>query len=118
MHVPDVQHLARLLSGPLVMTVARFVGAGAGFLAQVVLARLLPEALGIFFVATSLAALLGLLATQGYPLIVQRFITRYRQKASAGPPGRIRIASGARCGRRGGYNCRASCRHRIVFTYT
>jgi O-antigen/teichoic acid export membrane protein len=56
----------------------RLIGAGAGFLAQLVLARALPPSqVGAFFVATSFAAVLGLLATQGYPALVQRFSTRY-----------------------------------------
>jgi O-antigen/teichoic acid export membrane protein len=62
------------------MMLARLAGAGAGFLAQLVLARLLPpEALGKFFAATSLAAVLGVIATQGYPGVIQRFVTRYRR---------------------------------------
>jgi O-antigen/teichoic acid export membrane protein len=62
------------------MMAARLAGAGAGFLTQLVLARLLaPEALGKFFAATSLAAVLGLVATQGYPGVIQRFVTRYRR---------------------------------------
>lgn len=66
------------------MMLARVVGAGAGFLAQLVLARLLaPEALGKFFAATSLAAVLGVVATQGYPEIVQRFVSRYRRPGRA-----------------------------------
>jgi O-antigen/teichoic acid export membrane protein len=75
-----MQHVKALLSTAPFMMVARLAGAGAGFLAQLVLARLLPpEALGRFFAATSLAAVLGLVATQGYPGILQRFMTRYRQ---------------------------------------
>ena len=66
------------------MMLARVAGAGAGFLAQLVLARLLsPEALGKFFAATSLAAVLGIVATQGYPGIVQRFVSRYRRPGRA-----------------------------------
>jgi len=66
------------------MMLARVAGAGAGFLAQLVLARLLtPEALGKFFAATSLAAVLGIVATQGYPGIIQRFVSRYRRPGRA-----------------------------------
>lgn len=62
------------------MMLARLAGAAAGFLAQLALARLLPpEALGKFFTATSLAAVLGIVATQGYPGVIQRFVTRYRR---------------------------------------
>jgi O-antigen/teichoic acid export membrane protein len=59
---------------------ARFAGAGAGFFSQILLARLLPpDGLGIFFAGTSLAAVVGLVVAQGYPEIVQRFVTRYRE---------------------------------------
>lgn len=72
--------MASNLSAPLLM-LARLVGAGAGFLTQLVLARLLStEALGIFFAATSFAALAGILVCQGYPGVAQRFITRYSEQ--------------------------------------
>lgn len=71
---------ALISSAPAVM-LARVAGAGAGFLAQLVLARLLaPDDMGKFFAATSLAAVLGVIAAQGYPNIVQRFVSRYRHK--------------------------------------
>jgi O-antigen/teichoic acid export membrane protein len=63
------------------LLLARLAGAGAGFLSQLILARLLPaEDLGMFFAATSFAALAGLVLTQGYPGVMQRFITRYRER--------------------------------------
>ena len=69
--------VSRLLS-------ARLAGAGAGFLTQLLLARLLPaEDLGTFFTATSFAALAGLVLTQGYSGVLQRFITRYRERGRA-----------------------------------
>ncbi len=47
-------------------------------MAQLLLARSLPpHEVGTFFVATSAAAVLALVATQGYPALVQRFATRY-----------------------------------------
>jgi len=59
----------------------RLGGAGVGFLIQLILARLLaPEALGTFFSATSLAAVLALLAAWGYPNLAPRFISRYRER--------------------------------------
>lgn len=68
------------LSAPLLM-LARLAGAGAGFLAQLILARLLStEDLGIFFAATSFAALAGIVVCQGYPGIAQRFIARYSER--------------------------------------
>lgn len=61
--------------------VIRLAGAGTGFLIQLILARLLaPEALGTFFSATSLAAVLALVSAWGYPNLVARFISRYRER--------------------------------------
>jgi len=61
----------------------RLGGAGAGFLIQLLLARLLaPEALGTFFSATSLAVVLGLVTAWGYPNLAPRFISRYRGRES------------------------------------
>jgi O-antigen/teichoic acid export membrane protein len=75
-----MRRVKALVSTAPFMMLARLAGAGAGFLAQLVLARLLPpEALGKFFAATSLAAVLGITATQGYAGVVQRFVTRYRR---------------------------------------
>ena len=51
---------------------------------QILLARFLPaEDLGMFFTATSFAALAGLILTQGYSGVMQRFITRYRERRRA-----------------------------------
>ena len=78
---PDRSPLKSILSNPTIMMLARFSGAGAGFFMQILLARLLPSnGLGIFFTATSLASVLGLIVSQGYPEIAQRFVTRYREK--------------------------------------
>jgi O-antigen/teichoic acid export membrane protein len=69
------------LSTSFILLVIRLTGAGAGFLSQLVLARLLaPEALGVFFAVTSLAAVLGLVTSLGYPDIVARFISRYEER--------------------------------------
>ena len=71
----------RLIPASALVLVVRLGGAGAGFLIQLILARLLtPEALGTFFSATSLAAVLALLAAWGYPNIAPRFISRYRER--------------------------------------
>ena len=73
-----------LLSNAAILMLARFAGAGAGFFSQILLARLLPpHGLGTFFAGTSLAAVVGLLVAQGYPEIVQRFVTRYRENERA-----------------------------------
>ena len=83
-----MRRLKAVVSTAPFLMLSRVAGAGAGFLAQLVLARLLtPEALGRFFAATSLAAVLGLVATQGYPGIIQRFVTRYRRPGRAGSLG-------------------------------
>lgn len=80
---PVARDLSNLFSASRLL-LARLAGAGAGFLTQIVLARLLPpQDLGLFFAATSFAAVAGLVLTQGYPGILQRFITRYRERRRA-----------------------------------
>jgi O-antigen/teichoic acid export membrane protein len=72
-----------IFSSAFRLLVARLVGAAVGFVTQIVLARLLPmEDLGLYFAATSFAALAAIVATQGYPGVMQRFITRYRERQS------------------------------------
>ena len=62
-----------------VITGVRLLGAGAGFVAQLLLARLLgASALGLFYAITSLIAVAGLVVLQGYPVIMIRFAARYR----------------------------------------
>lgn len=62
-----------------VITGVRLLGAGAGFVAQLLLARLLGASeLGLFYAVTSLVAVAGLIVVQGYPVIMIRFAARYR----------------------------------------
>ncbi len=71
----------RFIPASALVLAIRLGGAGVGFLIQLILARLLaPEALGTFFSATSLAAVLALLAAWGYPNLAPRFISRYRER--------------------------------------
>ena len=71
----------RFMPASALVLAIRLGGAGVGFLIQLILARLLaPEALGTFFSATSLAAVLALLAAWGYPNLAPRFISRYRER--------------------------------------
>ncbi len=59
----------------------RYGGVSAGFLTQLILARLLtPESLGLFFAGTSMAAIAAALATFGYSEIVPRFFSRYQAR--------------------------------------
>ena len=75
-----------LTSMTLVLLVVRLGGAGAGFLTQLVLARLLvPDDLGLFFAAISLAIVTASIVTFGYPEIAPRFMSRYQER---GQPGR------------------------------
>lgn len=54
---------------------ARFAGVGLGLLTQVLLARLTsPSDLGLFFVAMSVAVVLSIVHTSGYPMIVPRIV--------------------------------------------
>jgi hypothetical protein len=73
--------LGNALSVKVLLIGARIGGAAAGFAVQLLLARLLtPDGLGLFFSATSLAAIAALFAARGYPSIAARFITRYEQR--------------------------------------
>jgi O-antigen/teichoic acid export membrane protein len=71
----------RMISTSSVLSLARISGALAGFVTQVVLARTLQaNALGVFYSVTSLAAVVGMIASHGYPSIAPRFLSRYRQR--------------------------------------
>ena len=64
------------------LTLARVVGAGAGFLTQIFLVHVLStHELGIFYAANSLAVVASVFASGGFPGITQRFVTRYRERA-------------------------------------
>jgi O-antigen/teichoic acid export membrane protein len=80
-----LQALRKLLTSPtLALLVIRLGGAGAGFLTQLVLARLLaPQDLGLFFAATSLAVVASTVVAFGYPEIAPRFIARYQERGRA-----------------------------------
>ncbi len=72
---------AAIFSTSSMLLAIRLTGAGAGFLAQLFLARLLsPADLGTFFSATSLAAVLGVVTSLGYPDLVARFVSRYQER--------------------------------------
>jgi O-antigen/teichoic acid export membrane protein len=76
--------MRRLLSAQFLWLATRLGGAAAGLLFQIFLARILsPSDLGVFFAASSLAAVLGIVATQGYPSISVRFVSRYAERGKA-----------------------------------
>lgn len=85
----SVARLARWDGGKLFSTsafllAARLLGAAAGFLVQLVLARWLSAGeLGVYFTATSLAVIGGVVAAHGYPSIATRFVSRYRRPTGA-----------------------------------
>lgn len=67
-----------LTSRSMFLMVIRYGGAGAGFVTQLILARLLaPESLGLYFAAMSLAAVVSTIVAFGYPEIAPRFLSRY-----------------------------------------
>ena len=71
--------VGRQFSASALLVVSRFGGATIGVVTQILLARTMaPDALGLFFFAMSLAAVLSILATAGYPQASIRFLTRYR----------------------------------------
>jgi O-antigen/teichoic acid export membrane protein len=68
-----------------VLSLIRIGGAGIGFFAHLMLAWILPpEQLGVFYSATSLAAVAGIVTAQGYPQIAARFAVRYGIGAKTG----------------------------------
>ncbi|MBI3673048.1 MAG: oligosaccharide flippase family protein [Rhizobiales bacterium] len=85
-----MEKLRQLATRPGILAGSRFLGAGVGFLTQLIMARVLGASeLGIFYAATSLAAVAGIAAAQGYPQIAPRFAARYRNKATPALFGRF-----------------------------
>jgi O-antigen/teichoic acid export membrane protein len=85
--------MSSLLSTSALLVLARAGGAMAGFVTQILLARLLlPGDLGLFFSMTSLAAVGGLLAANGYPGIANRLMARYRERNPSLLPAFVRQA--------------------------
>jgi O-antigen/teichoic acid export membrane protein len=81
-----------------VLTAARLLGAGIGFATQVVLARTLPQGeLGLFYLATSVAVIAGILGCLGFPAVLVRFQVRYRGRARADLSGSL-LATSRRAG--------------------
>lgn len=73
------RNLRSLLSGSAALFAMRLGGAGLGFITQILLAHMLgSEELGLFYSATSLAAVAGFVTSQGYSQIAYRFSARYR----------------------------------------
>ncbi|MDJ0512499.1 MAG: lipopolysaccharide biosynthesis protein [Methyloceanibacter sp.] len=79
------RHLKQFVSTSSLLSLARVAGAAAGFATQILLARTLQASgLGVFYSATSLAAVMGVVAALGYPEIAPRFVSRYREKGPKG----------------------------------
>ena len=75
----------RLSSGVIVSFLVRSSAVGLSLLASIVLARLLgPEAYGVFTYAVTIAALLVIPASFGWPQLLVRLTASYRQTASWG----------------------------------
>lgn len=73
--------LRKLMSQSGLIMLSRLMGAGVGFLTQFLLVKLMgAHHLGLFYAASSLAAILGVVAAQGYPQTAGRFVGRYRNK--------------------------------------
>ncbi|MEQ9143416.1 MAG: lipopolysaccharide biosynthesis protein [Parvibaculaceae bacterium] len=72
---------ARLLKTSSLVVGARISGAFVGVLTQMLLARLLsaPE-IGVFFVATSLAAVLAIICTLGYPMLMPKIAAEAQER--------------------------------------
>lgn len=73
--------MKKLLSSSAGFTAMRLAGAGAGFLTQLLLARALGASdLGVFYAVTSLALVASILAGQGFPAVMARFVDRYSSR--------------------------------------
>ena len=82
--------LQRLATSSAAIMASRLAGAGVGFLTQFLLVKLMgSHELGLFYGASSLAAVLGVIVSQGYPQIAARFVGRYRNKNNAALAGRF-----------------------------
>ena len=82
--MPAVDKLKKLATGSAAIMASRLAGAGVGFLTQFLLVRMMgAHDLGVFYAASSLAAVLGVIVAQGYPQIAARFVGRYRNKQDA-----------------------------------
>ena len=59
------------------LTGARIIGAGIGIVLQIIIARFYgPETLGMYYLALSLAAVLSIFISVGYPWIIAPVIAR------------------------------------------
>ncbi len=76
--------LLRRLWQLTLISLSRFGGAAIGFATQIFLARVLPAGeLGLYFLATSLAAFFAVVAGLGLPSVAVRFLIRYRDRSLA-----------------------------------
>lgn len=74
-----------LLARSGLVTGTRLFGAGLTFATQILLARLLgPEALGIYFIAISAAAIASIVGCLGFPGTTARFVARYHTRNRLG----------------------------------
>ncbi len=80
-----IDRITALFQRSAVLSLIRIAGAGIGFFAHLMLAWVLsPEQLGIFYSATSLVAVAGVVTARGYPQISARFSVRYGVGAKTG----------------------------------
>jgi O-antigen/teichoic acid export membrane protein len=76
--------LKSLIKASMLVVGARITGAILGFALQILLARLIgAEALGIFFLAVSLASVLSIFCSLGYPWIVARFVAEFEANGNS-----------------------------------
>ncbi|MEG6508023.1 oligosaccharide flippase family protein [Methyloligella sp. 2.7D] len=81
----QLARLRKLFTISSFLAMARVAGAVAGFITQLLLARTLhASSLGIFYSVVSLSAVVGLIASHGYPAIAPRFVSRYREQGRPG----------------------------------
>lgn len=81
MSIAPVTKVLGLASRSAGLMAARVMGAGAGLITQLLLAHSLsPSDLGLFYIFSSMAIVLGTVATLGYPGIANQLIARYQAR--------------------------------------
>jgi O-antigen/teichoic acid export membrane protein len=79
-----IESIRPLLMASALVVGARVIGGGLGLVSQVVIARYLgAESLGLFFLSMSVATVLSIFVSIGYPFIVTRFMVRGKDDGQA-----------------------------------
>lgn len=84
--MPSMNNFQRFASSAGLVVGYRATGVVLGLFAQLILARSLPASdMGTFFMVTSMAAILGLSSTLGYPMVVPKHVLKSEQVSNSFP---------------------------------